>query len=95
MCIPHASQRILNFDIAELLISLCLDLLQQFALRRQDLLESLLKCWLGGRRVAACLYYAEIVSSSTTEVENSIAYQMRKDEKLRAATTFLSNISCN
>jgi hypothetical protein len=46
MFIPHATKRVLHLDIAELLVGVCLDLLQKFALRRQDLFEGLLEIWL-------------------------------------------------
>lgn len=46
--IPHAAKRILNLDIAELLVSVRLDLLQKLALRRQDPLEGSLEIRLRG-----------------------------------------------
>jgi hypothetical protein len=56
--VPHSTQCILDLDIAELLVRMCLDLLEEFALCRQNLLEGLLEIRLRRRRVAACLYYA-------------------------------------
>ena len=47
--VPHATQGILDLDLTKLLVGLSLDLLEQLALCRQDLLESLLQGWLGGR----------------------------------------------
>lgn len=92
---PHATKGILDLDFTELLVGLGLDLLQQLALRRQDLFEGLLECWLGGRGVAACLHCANRVSGSILEVEDSIAYPMRMGERLRAIIAFVSNCLCN
>jgi hypothetical protein len=55
-CSPHSTQGIFNFDITELLVRMCLDLLEEFALCGQNPLESFLEIWLSRGRVAACLY---------------------------------------
>lgn len=78
--IPHASQSIFDLDVAELLVSLCFDLLQKFALCRQNLFEGFLKCWLGRRGIATCLHCVECVSWSSIKAGDSIAYQKRKGE---------------
>jgi hypothetical protein len=41
--VPHSTQCIFDLDITELLVGMCFDLFQEFALCRQDLLEGLLE----------------------------------------------------
>lgn len=57
-CAPHPAQGVFHLDISELLVGMCLDLLQQITLGWQDLLEGILEIRLGGRGVVACLHWS-------------------------------------
>jgi hypothetical protein len=49
--LPHATETILDLDVTKLLVSKSLDFLEEFALGRNDLLQSLLEIWFGRGRV--------------------------------------------
>jgi hypothetical protein len=68
-CIPHSTQGIFDLDIAELLVSKCLDLLQELALCGQNLLEGLFEIQLRRRGVIACLYYTNKALMPLSEVQ--------------------------
>lgn len=90
-CVPHASQSIFNLDVAQFLVALGLDFLQEFALRRQNPLEGLLEIRLRGGRVAACLHWDKYdVSVVIMGTEVSMAYQRRKDEPIK----LVSAVNC-
>lgn len=79
--IPHATQGILDLDISKLLVGMRLDLLQKFALCRQNLFERLLEIRLRGGRVATGLYCNEPrVRNMTFGLGDLIAYRRQKDE---------------
>jgi hypothetical protein len=53
LCTPHAAESVLDLDLADDLVAVGLDLLEQLALGRDDLLQGLLEGGLGGGGVVA------------------------------------------
>jgi len=50
---PHAAESVLDLDLADDLVAMGLDLLEELALGRDDLLEGVLEGGLGGGRVVS------------------------------------------